>query len=67
LNLYSIAERSSVPTRILWAKGGDFPRIAHEQLASCMSVADVRDLDAGHLAVMEQPELVCQAVLEFAL
>jgi pimeloyl-ACP methyl ester carboxylesterase len=67
LDVYSIAERSSVPTRILWAKGGDFPRIAHEQLALRMSDADVRDLDAGHLAVMEQPELVCEAVLGFAL
>jgi pimeloyl-ACP methyl ester carboxylesterase len=67
LDIYSIAERASVPTRILWAKGGDFPRIAHEQLALRMSDADVRDLDAGHLAVMEQPELVCEAVLGFAL
>jgi pimeloyl-ACP methyl ester carboxylesterase len=65
--VYSVAERSSVPTRILWASGGQFPRIAFEQLASRMPDADVRDLEAGHLAVMEQPERVYHAVAEFAL
>lgn len=67
LDVYSLAERVSVPTRILWASSGQFPRIAHEQLASRMLDADVHDLDAGHLAVMEQPELVSEAVLAFAL
>lgn len=67
LDVYSIAEQASVPTRMLWASGGQFPRVAFEQLASCMSDADVRDLEAGHLAVMEQPERVYEAVVEFAL
>ncbi len=67
LDVYSIADRVCTPTRILWASGGQFPRIAFEQLATRMSDADVRDLDSGHLAVMEQPERVCEAVLEFAL
>jgi pimeloyl-ACP methyl ester carboxylesterase len=67
LDVYSIAEQVRTPTRILWASGGQFPRVAHEELASRMAVADVRDLDAGHLAVMERPERVCEAVLGFAL
>ncbi len=67
LDVYAIAQGASVPTRILWASGGQFPRIAFEQLAARMLDADVLDLDAGHLAVMEEPERVYQAVVDFAL
>jgi len=66
LDVYGIAEGSTVPTRILWASRGQFPRITFEQLAARMQNADVRDLAAGHLAVMEEPDLVYQAVMDFA-
>lgn len=53
-------------TRILCAARGNFPRPVYESIAAAMSDADVRDIDAGHLAVMERPDLVVAEAREFA-
>ncbi|MBW2266933.1 MAG: alpha/beta hydrolase [Deltaproteobacteria bacterium] len=57
----------SLPVRFLWARRGDFQRAHFETLAASMPNADVRDADAGHLMVMEQPELVAAEALRFSL
>jgi len=65
VDLMSAARGVSVPALLLWAKGGDFPRSLFTTLAAVMPNARVEDLDAGHLAVMEAPDLVADAVLRF--
>jgi pimeloyl-ACP methyl ester carboxylesterase len=59
----AMAERVAVPTVILWAARGNFPRGHFEALAARMPDATVRDADAGHLVPMERPDLVVAAAL----
>lgn len=57
----------SVPTLLLWAIHGDFPRSVHEAYAAHLgAAATLQEIDAGHLAPMERPELVLDAALAFA-
>ena len=63
---WQVASRVKTPTLLLWAESGDFPRFVYEAVAEGMADARIRDLAAGHLATMERPELVVEAVLEFA-
>jgi pimeloyl-ACP methyl ester carboxylesterase len=58
------ASRVQVPTLILWASRGDFPRRHFENLAARMPDARVRDADSGHFIPMERPDLVVAAALE---
>jgi pimeloyl-ACP methyl ester carboxylesterase len=67
LDPLQIARDVPVPTRMLWATRGNFPRFIFESVADALPDGDVRDIDAGHLATMERPDLVTQAVREFAL
>jgi pimeloyl-ACP methyl ester carboxylesterase len=63
---FAVARRVVTPTLILWARWGDFPRPTYERLAKSMREAQLEDLEAGHLATMEQPERVAEAVARFA-
>jgi pimeloyl-ACP methyl ester carboxylesterase len=56
------------PARTLWlrAAAGNFSGDWCRTLAARMQACELRDLDAGHLVVMEQPELVASEVLRFA-
>jgi pimeloyl-ACP methyl ester carboxylesterase len=63
IDVVALARRVTAPTLFLWAARGDFPRPLYERLAAEMSAARVVDLDAGHLAPMERPELVLGAIL----
>jgi pimeloyl-ACP methyl ester carboxylesterase len=63
---WSLANKVRVPTLILWATRGDFPRIVYENLAQRMENAQIQDVDAGHMIPMEHPDRVVDAVLEFA-
>jgi pimeloyl-ACP methyl ester carboxylesterase len=58
------ASRVQVPTLILWASRGHFPRRHFENLAARMPDGRVRDADAGHFVPMERPDLVVAAALE---
>ncbi len=51
-----------VPCLWLWAAKGNFSREAYEALAATMEDARVDSVDAGHLAPMERPDLVVEAV-----
>jgi pimeloyl-ACP methyl ester carboxylesterase len=66
VDLWPIAQRVRVQTLIQWAKRGDFTRRAFERLVDCLADARVVDVDSGHLVPMERPDLVVEAVLEFA-
>ena len=66
LDLWALAEKVATPTLLLWATGGNFPRELYEGFCDRMGDARVADLAAGHLVVMEQPDLLVDAVLGFA-
>jgi pimeloyl-ACP methyl ester carboxylesterase len=65
-DVWGPTEKLAVPTLMLWARRGDFPRSVFEAFASRLPNARIQDVDAGHLVAMERPELVVDAVLAFA-
>jgi pimeloyl-ACP methyl ester carboxylesterase len=62
----ALARGVEVPALWLWASRGSFSRARYEALAASMRSARVEDLAAGHLAPMERPDLVAEAILRFA-
>ena len=66
LDIWPLAKKVRVPTLILWASRGDFPRIVFENLAQQMDDAQIRDADTGHLIPMECPDCVVEVALDFA-
>jgi pimeloyl-ACP methyl ester carboxylesterase len=66
VDVFAQAPRVQAPTLFLWAREGDFSRSVYETLAASMPSAVVEDLDAGHLAPMERPDLVVAALEQFA-
>ena len=66
VDVWSLAKKACVPTLILWATRGEFPRIVFEQLVRRMVDAQIRDVDTGHLIPMEGPDCVVEAALDFA-
>jgi pimeloyl-ACP methyl ester carboxylesterase len=66
LDILGIADAHPIPTLWLRAARGNFPGDWCRSLTSLMKACELVDLDAGHLVVMEQPELVAQAALRFS-
>ena len=66
LDIAQIVESHPVPTLWLRAAGGNFPAAWCRSLASRMRACEFADVDAGHLMVMEQPDLVAEHALRFA-
>jgi pimeloyl-ACP methyl ester carboxylesterase len=66
LDAMSRAGSLEVPTLVLWARRGNFPRAHFEALAARMRDGCVRDADAGHLVPMEAPALVAAEALAFS-
>ncbi len=62
----ALARGVATPALWLWAAQGNFERARHEALAGSMLRARFEPLAAGHLAPMEQPSLVADAILRFA-
>jgi len=60
---WAAASRVRVPTLLLRALRGDFPLEIFQALALRMRDARVEEVDAGHLAPMERPEVVAEAIL----
>ena len=48
---------------VLWARDGNFPRAHFEEFARRMPNGSVRELDAGHLVPMEDPDLLVAELL----
>jgi pimeloyl-ACP methyl ester carboxylesterase len=65
LDVSSIAARH--PTRTLWLRAGlgNFPADWCREVAREMQACELRDLQVGHLVVMEQPDVVVSEVLRF--
>ena len=61
----ALAERVKVPTLVLWARRGDYPRRVYEDLVARMSDGRVQDADTSHFVVMEDPSLVAREALAF--
>jgi pimeloyl-ACP methyl ester carboxylesterase len=66
LDSLAAAKNLAVPALLLWARDGSFPRAFQEAVASTMHEGRVEEIGAGHLLVMERPDLVAAAVLRFA-
>jgi pimeloyl-ACP methyl ester carboxylesterase len=66
VDVAALARDVSTPALWLWAALGSFSRERYEALAASMACARVETLFAGHLAPMERPELVAEAILRFA-
>lgn len=62
-DIAAVARGVAVPTTVLWATRGDFPRAVYERVFSTMPAARIVDAEAGHLVPMEAPELVVREVL----
>jgi pimeloyl-ACP methyl ester carboxylesterase len=54
---------AAVPTTVLWARHGDFPRALFERVFGALPHARLVDVEAGHLVAMERPELVVREVV----
>jgi len=65
LDPLAAARGLSVPALLLWAQHGDFPRAVYESVAAAMQHGRVEDVEAGHLALMERPDLVANTALRF--
>jgi pimeloyl-ACP methyl ester carboxylesterase len=66
MDVWSLAKKAPVPTLILWATRGNFPRIVYEKLEQCMLDAQILDIDSGHMIPMEHPDRVVAVTLDFA-
>ena len=66
LDSLEAARNLTAPALLLWARDGNFPRSFYESVAEAMREGRVEDVAAGHLAVMERPDLVAAATLRFA-
>jgi pimeloyl-ACP methyl ester carboxylesterase len=61
----ALARGVAPPALWLWAEQGSFPRERQEALAASLRQARFAPLAAGHLAPMERPDLVADAILAF--
>jgi pimeloyl-ACP methyl ester carboxylesterase len=66
VDVAELARGVVAPALWLWAALGSFSRERYRALAARMTSARVETLQAGHLAPMERPELVAEAILRFA-
>jgi pimeloyl-ACP methyl ester carboxylesterase len=66
VDVAALARGVSTPALWLWAARGSFSRERYQELAASMAEARVADLACGHLAPMERPDLVADAILGFA-
>jgi pimeloyl-ACP methyl ester carboxylesterase len=63
---YAVAEKAHLPIRVARATRGDFTRAAYDELVAHLPEGDLVEIEGGHLVVMERPEVVSRAILEFA-
>ncbi len=64
-DVFSAVEDLATPSRLLWARGGNFPRALYEALVEKMKAGDVEDIEGGHLVPMEDPARVVAAIERF--
>jgi pimeloyl-ACP methyl ester carboxylesterase len=59
------ASRVTIPSLLLWAEHGNFPRVVYEAVVERMKDARIRGVPTGHLVPMERPDLVADEALAF--
>lgn len=57
--------RLRVPALLIWASRGNFPLAMFQGIVGRMRAGTLEEMDVGHLAPMEQPDRVAEAVLRF--
>ena len=62
IDLFALAAQVTIPTDVLWAAHGYFPRALHAMLADTLRAGRLIEVPAGHLVPMEDPRLVVAAV-----
>lgn len=65
LDVFTVADRITAPTRIYWAERGNFSLETYRGLASSMPRATVGTVPAGHLIPMERPDLTAALIRDF--
>jgi pimeloyl-ACP methyl ester carboxylesterase len=55
----------TIPSLLLWAEHGNFPRVVYEAVVERMKDARIRGVPTGHLVPMERPDLVADEALAF--
>ena len=60
------ARKLRMPTLVLWARRGNFPRATFEALVRGMRDGRLQDAETGHFVPMEDPDLVVRATLAFS-
>lgn len=63
---YAVAEKARLPVRLLHATDGDFPVERYRDLVQVLPDGELGEIEGGHLVVMERPEALAAAALEFA-
>jgi pimeloyl-ACP methyl ester carboxylesterase len=63
---YAFAPKADLPLRIARATEGDFSRDSYRELVDRLPRGELTDIEGGHLVVMERPDAVARAILEFA-
>jgi pimeloyl-ACP methyl ester carboxylesterase len=64
-DLWALASKVVTPTLLLRAAGGNFSASLYENLIERMANGTLGVIEAGHLAVMERPDLVVECVLDY--
>ncbi|MCU0669342.1 MAG: alpha/beta hydrolase [Myxococcota bacterium] len=63
VDVADLARRAaSVPTTVLWAERGDFPRDVYGRVFGSLPKFRILDVPCGHLVPMERPDLVVAAI-----
>ena len=65
IDLMAHAPKVRAPALVLSATHGEFPRAMYERLVRALPHGSLEDVDTGHLAPMERPDLVVEAALRF--
>jgi pimeloyl-ACP methyl ester carboxylesterase len=65
LDIYAEARAVDAPALLLSAVGGSFSIADYEAIAKLTARGSVDTIDGGHLVVMEDPDLVVEAVAKF--
>lgn len=63
---YAVAEKARLPVRVLRATAGSFSIESYRDLIRVLPNGELGEIEGGHLVVMERPEAVAAAALEFA-
>jgi pimeloyl-ACP methyl ester carboxylesterase len=65
-DIWTPTKALAVPTLLLWARQGDFPRAVYEAYVEHIAAGRIQDIEGRHLIPMEDPEPIVRVALAFA-